>query len=125
MGESLGGAIAVQLASESPARGLILQSTFSSLRDVADVHYPSLSWLVVPTKLDSTVKIARHHGPLLQSHGTADRTIPFGLGAKLFKAANEPKRFFAVEGASHNDWFTPEYQSELDAFVTRLAGGQR
>ncbi len=44
MGESLGGALVVQLAAESPPQGLILQSTFSSLRDVANVHYPKLSW---------------------------------------------------------------------------------
>jgi hypothetical protein len=51
MGESLGGAIVVQLAADSPPRGLILQSTFSSLRDVADLHYPRLSWLVPREKL--------------------------------------------------------------------------
>jgi fermentation-respiration switch protein FrsA (DUF1100 family) len=125
MGESLGGAIAIQLASGSPARGLVLQSTFPSLRDVAAVHYPGLSWLVSPTKLDSLAKVASYRGPLLQSHGTADRTIPLELGTKLFKAANTPKWFFAVEGADHNNWFTPDYQSQLDAFVARLAGERK
>lgn len=52
MGESLGGAIVVELATKSNPKGLILQSTFSSLREVADVHYPKLSWLVPPNKLD-------------------------------------------------------------------------
>ncbi len=51
MGESLGGAVMVQLAAESAPRGLILQSTFSSLRDVADVHYPGLAWLVSKNRL--------------------------------------------------------------------------
>ena len=83
MGESLGGAIVVQLAAESAPRALILQSTFSSLKDVADVHYPRLSWLVPPTKLDSAAQIGRFHGPLLQSHGTADRTIPISLGREV------------------------------------------
>ena len=48
--ESLGGAIVVELAGESALRGLILQSTFSSQRKVADVHYPKLSWLAPPDK---------------------------------------------------------------------------
>ncbi len=70
MGESLGGAIVVQLAVDSPPRGLILQSTFSSLRDVADVHYPKLSWLVPRKKLDSVAQIVRYRGPLLQIFAT-------------------------------------------------------
>ena len=96
MGESLGGAVAVQLAAESAPKALILQSTFSSMRDVADYHYPKLSWLVPAEKLDSVTQITRYRGPLLQSHGDADRTIPFALGEKLFQAANEPKTFVRI-----------------------------
>jgi fermentation-respiration switch protein FrsA (DUF1100 family) len=120
MGESLGGAIAVHLAAESPPRGLILQSTFSSLRDVADAHYPKLSWLIPPTKLDSASQIARYHGPLFQSHGEADRTIPLALGEKLFRAANEPKSLFRIAGADHNNWLTEQYPSRLDEFISSL-----
>lgn len=121
MGESLGGAIVVRLAAESAPRGLVLQSTFSSLKDVADVHYPKLSWLVPPAKLDSVNQIARYHGPLLQSHGTADRTIPFGSGEKLFRAANEPKIFVKIPRADHNNWLTKDYLTRLDEFIGRLA----
>lgn len=120
MGESLGGAIVVQLAADSPPRGLILQSTFSSLRDVADVHYPNLSWLVPPKKLDSVTQIARYRGPLLQSHGSDDRTIPYASGRKLFRAASEPKQFVTIEKADHNNWLTNAYLRQLDAFITRV-----
>ena len=120
MGESLGGAIAVQLAAESAPRGLILQSTFSSLKDVADVHFPKLSWLVSPTKLDSATQIARYRGPLFQSHGNADRTIPFASGEKLFRSANEPKIFVAIPDAGHNNWLTQEYLRRLDDFINRV-----
>lgn len=123
MGESLGGAIAVQLAAESAPRGLVLQSTFSSLKDVADIHYPKLSWLVPPTKLNSAAQIPRYHGPLLQSHGTEDRTIPLGLGEKLFHAANEPKGFVKIPGADHNNWLTKEYLARLDKFIDSLQPG--
>lgn len=125
MGESLGGAIVVRLAAESTPRGLVLQSTFSSLRDVAVFHYPRLSWLVPPEKLDSVSQIARFRGPLLHSHGTADRTIPFSLGEKLFRAANEPKVFVKIPGAGHNDWLTKEYLAHLDAFIGQLASERR
>src|SRR5262249_54873297 len=53
LGESLGGAVAVDLAAENAARGLVLESTFSSLRDAAEIHYPKLAWLVPANKLDS------------------------------------------------------------------------
>lgn len=121
MGESLGGAMVVQLAAESAPRGLILQSTFSSLRDVADVHYPRLSWLVSRRTLNSVTKIAEYRGPLLQSHGDADTTIPFSAAEKLFLAANEPKLFFTVKNANHNDWLTDAYLKELDKFIDSSA----
>ncbi len=120
MGESLGGAIVTQLAADSAPSGLILQSTFSSLRDVADVHYPKLSWFVPRSKLDSTAVIGKFHGPLLQSHGNQDRTIPFSSGEKLYQSANEPKQFVTIEGADHNNWLTDAYLKQLDEFIASV-----
>ena len=122
MGESLGGAIVLQLAAESPPSGLILQSTFSSLRDIADVHYPALSWLVPRTKLDSAARIRTYKGPLLQSHGTADRTIPIASAKKLFEAAQEPKSFVEIPQADHNNWITEEYLKRMNEFIDSLGG---
>jgi fermentation-respiration switch protein FrsA (DUF1100 family) len=123
MGRSLGGAIVVQLAAESPPRGLILESTFSSFKDVAAHHYPLLAWLVPANKLNSAVKIATYKGPLLQSHGDADRTIPYALGRKLFKAANEPKSFITIPGGDHNDRQSAEYYTQLNRFIDALPEG--
>ncbi len=120
MGESLGGAIVVQLAAEAAPRGLILQSTFSSLKDVADVHYPKLSWLVPSDKLDSLHAIAKYRGPLLQSHGDQDRTIPFASGEKLFQAANEPKTMIVLANADLNNWLSDDYLRQLNDFVNRI-----
>ena len=66
MGESLGGAVAVDLAARDGARALVLESTFSSLPDVAAYHYPLLPvrWLM-RTRFDSLAKIGDYHGPLL------------------------------------------------------------
>jgi fermentation-respiration switch protein FrsA (DUF1100 family) len=122
MGRSLGGAVVVQLAADSPPRGLILQSTFSSLKDVAAHYYPALAWLAPAGKLNSAAKIARYKGPLLQSHGDADRTVPYALGRKLFEAAREPKRFVTIPGGDHNDPLTPEYYRQLKDFLGSLPG---
>ena len=121
MGESLGGAIVIQLASNSAPQGLIVQSTFSSLRDVADVHYPKLSWLVPRNKLDSATQIGRYRGPLFQSHGSNDHTIPLLCGEKLFRSANEPKTFVKIEGADHNNYLTDEYLEKLEEFLSSVA----
>lgn len=120
MGESLGGAMVIQLANQSLPRALIVQSTFPSLREVATVHFPNLAWLVPKNKLVSTDAIKNYRGPLLQSHGTEDRTIPFALGKKLFDAAPGPKEFFPIRDADHNDWLTPEYLKHLEQFLQKL-----
>jgi fermentation-respiration switch protein FrsA (DUF1100 family) len=119
MGESLGGAVAADLAANG-ARGLILESTFSSLKDVAAHHYPSLAWLVPEAKLNSTAKLATYHGPLLISHGDADRTIPYDLGRKLYDAATGPKEFLKIPGGDHNDPKTTEYHEALNRFFDGL-----
>ena len=121
MGESLGGAIVVQLAAKSPPRGLILQSTFANLRSVADVDFPKLSWLVPKNKLDSVAKIVDFHGPLLQSHGSEDRTIPFASGRALFQAANKPKRFVTVQHTGHHNWLNDTCLKEFDTFITYVS----
>lgn len=123
MGESMGGGVAVDLASTDGARGLILQSTFSSLRDAAGAHYPKLLVkMLVKKRLESAATIANYHGPLLQMHGTADRVVPFSSGKRLFDAANEPKTFIRVPGGDHNDPPPAEFFVALDAFLDALPG---
>ena len=121
LGRSLGGGVAVDLAARDGARGLILENTFSSLPDLAAEHFPILPVrLLAPMRLDSLAKIRAYHGPLLQTHGDADRTIPFHLAEKLFAAANPPKRFVRAPGGDHNDFPTREYCRALDAFLSSL-----
>jgi hypothetical protein len=121
MGESLGGAVVVYIAAADGARGLVLDSTFSSLTDVAGAHYP---WLPVAaltkTRLDSAGLIAKYHGPLLMFHGDRDHIIPIKLGRKLFDAANEPKRLVVMPGHDHNDPRPPAFDSALDEFLDTL-----
>jgi len=118
-GRSLGGAVAVDLAADG-ARALVLESTFSSLREAAGAHYPRpLVRLLVADRLNSAEKIRQYHGPLLQSHGDADRTVPYALGQRLFQAANEPKRFITIPRGDHND---PQNEGFFRAVEELLVG---
>ena len=120
MGRSLGGAVAVDLAKDG-TRGLILESTFTSLRETAAVHYPApLVALLVPSRLESLSAIAKYQGPLLISHGNVDETIPFAHGEKLFAAALGSKTFVTIPGGGHNSPQSAEYYEKLDAFLKSL-----
>ena len=122
MGRSLGGGVMVDLAANDGARALILQSTFTSLPDVAAYHYPWLPVrLLMRTRLDSLAKIARYRGRVLQSHGTGDRIVPFESGRKLFEAVPDPgKRFVELAGVDHNDYDWPRLKSATREFLDQL-----
>jgi hypothetical protein len=125
-GESLGGGVAVDLAAKEGARGLVLESTFNSLPEIAAYHYPWLPvrWLM-RSRIDNEGQIALYQGPLLWSHGTADTIIPYQFGHKLFLAANEPKIAVTFEGGEHNGPPHPEhrqlFRDALEKFLDGLA----
>ncbi len=121
MGESLGGAVAVHLAAELPARALVLENTFTSLPDVAAWHFPWLPvrWLM-RSKLDALAKIPTCRVPLFQSHGDCDTIVPYHLGRRLFDAASEPKQFYTLPGADHNDPHPPVYYEAVRRFLESL-----
>ena len=121
MGESLGGGVAVQLATRTGARGLILDSTFASLRDAAKAHYAG--WLVnaaIRNSFDSVAEIGKYNGPLLQFHGDRDSVVPLTSAQALFAAANEPKRFITLPGKDHNDLNPPEIYWAAREFLNEL-----
>jgi fermentation-respiration switch protein FrsA (DUF1100 family) len=121
LGESIGGAVAVDLASKDGARGLILESTFSSLPEVAAYHYRIFPVrLLMRSRFDALSKITEYHGPLLMCHGEADTIIPFELGQRLFHAANEPKRFVQLAGHDHNDPLPRTWYQAIDQFIAEL-----
>ena len=103
LGESLGAAVALALAVEHPPAGLILQSPFTSVRDIARVHYPLVPRCLVPDAYPSLRRIARLTAPLLVLHGARDEIVPLMYGEALFDAAPEPKRMEVLAAAGHND----------------------
>ncbi|MDX1945027.1 MAG: alpha/beta hydrolase [Pirellulaceae bacterium] len=121
LGLSLGGGVAVDLASQDGARGLVLASTFTSLPDVAQHHLPYLpmSWLMTH-RMNSLEKIKSYRGPLLLSHGDADEVIPYEQGLALYQAAPGPKKLITVSGGKHNDPQPEEYRVAFDQFLADL-----
>jgi hypothetical protein len=103
---------------------MILESTFTSARDVARLVYPFLPvQFFMHTKLNSIDKIGALTIPALVIHGAHDSIIPIALGRTLFNAANEPKDFYEIPDADHNDTFFiggDEYFSRIDRFVASI-----
>lgn len=105
-GRSLGGAVAVDLASRVPCWRLILESTFSSVPDMGAHVLPFLPLgRLITERFDSAGKIHKVRAPLLQFHGTQDEIVPYRLGQKLFQVAPGPKEFVPIPGATHNDTY--------------------
>lgn len=102
LGESLGAAVAAELAQSSPPCALILQSPFTSLRDVARRHYP-LPRSLIPDAYPTIRRIRSIAAPLLVLHGDRDTIVPVSHGRKLFEAANQPKHLHVFPGLGHND----------------------
>lgn len=125
-GRSLGGAVAIQLASQVEPAALILESTFSSARDMAEHLFPLLSpVLLLRYQFNSEERIGRLKSPLYMAHSPDDEIIPYELGRKLYAAAPLPKRFFKMRGG-HNGGFLqsqPGYEQGLKAFIGDIENG--
>lgn len=102
-GRSLGAAVAAELASQNPSAGVILESAFTSVPDMAASLYP---WLPVRLlsryQYNNLEKITRITSPLLLVHSRGDEIVPYAHGERLFARANEPKQFLELRGG-HND----------------------
>ena len=126
-GHSLGGAVAIDLAAwlsagdaPVPAHGLIVESTFTTLADIARAL--SYEWLpvewVMSQKFDSVGKIAQVRVPVLVVHGASDRYVPSRFSKILYEAAHSPKQLLLVEGGTHNNSMrvgSADYRDALSA----------
>jgi fermentation-respiration switch protein FrsA (DUF1100 family) len=106
-GHSLGGAIAIELATRHPeAAGLIVESSFTSIYDMARLEKPYKLFpvgLFLNQRFDSIAKVERLALPALFIHGTADEVVPFSMGEQLYRRAGGMKRFVAIDGGRHDD----------------------
>jgi fermentation-respiration switch protein FrsA (DUF1100 family) len=103
-GESLGTGIAVRLATERPAGGLILDAPYTSILEVAAQAYPFLPVRAfLKDRYESRNYIAQVHMPLLILHGERDPVIPVAMGRELLRLANEPKKLVTFPFAGHSN----------------------
>jgi hypothetical protein len=124
-GESLGAAVAVELALGKPAGALILESPFTSIPDMARAAYPFLPPVgpLIRTRYATIAKVPKLSLPLLVLHGERDEIVPFAQGRRVFEAAGGTKRFFAIPGAGHNDTYLAggeAYWAALKGFFDSL-----
>lgn len=103
LGESLGSAVASELALSSPPRALILQSPFTGVRDVARPHYPFLPRFLIPDAYPTLRRISSIDAPLLVIHGDRDTIVPLSHGEAVYEAADRQKRLEVFPGLGHND----------------------
>lgn len=115
-GHSIGAAVAVEVALNKSARAVILESAFTSTRDMARTM--PLFFLLspfLPANYNNLEKVARLRIPKLFVHGERDEIVPFSMGEKLFRAAAAPKIFYPVKDAGHNDTFIVGGKPYLEA----------
>ena len=105
----------MDLATQVNTAGLIVQSSFTSIPDMAAVVMPFLPRFLVRTKMDSINKIKNVRCPKLFLHSPIDEVVPYRLGRKLYEAAPEPKQFYEVAGALHNETHIVGGRAYLDA----------
>jgi len=122
-GKSIGGNIAIDLASNVKAAALISESGFSSAYDMGRRLFPYLpvKWLLT-IKYDALTKIKDIIIPKLIIHSRDDEIVPFDLGEKLFKAAHEPKEFYEMRGGHNEAVFMArqEYSDKINSFLTGI-----
>ena len=128
-GRSLGATFASYTASQNPAAGLILESAFTNADDMADRMFPILpvGWFI-SSELNTLGYVAHLNMPKLFIHGTGDNIIPYTLGRELYKGAAEPKEFYSINGAGHNNTYGvggEQYFDTIKEFVVRTVAAQR
>ncbi len=98
-GRSLGGGVASYLAQKYQPRALIIESSFTSIPDMARVFFPKLPLkLLLRFKYNTRERLKDIYCPVLIIHSPDDRTIPIICGKTLYETANPPKKFLQIKG---------------------------
>jgi pimeloyl-ACP methyl ester carboxylesterase len=121
-GRSLGAAVAAEVVRQhGDVAGLVLETPFPS---IAAVARPLYGGLPVECLLQARFELERRLTditcPLLVIHGDRDQVVPYALGQRVFEAAREPKQFYTIPGADHNDTYVVgggPYLDRLEAFI--------
>lgn len=126
-GRSLGAAVAANLASRTRPAGLILESVFSSVPDMAAQLYPFFPVrLLARYQYDVKKTVRNITSPVLVIHSPDDEIILFANGLKVYEAAAQPKEFLKIRG-SHNEGFLESgatYLQGLERFILSCLAGK-
>lgn len=122
-GESIGAAVAVDLAAKKKVKGLIVEEAFTSIREMAHMAFPMVPYFIFSSRFDSLSKIGRLACHKLFIHSVDDEIVPFSMGMRLFEAAGQPKRMVKIRG-SHNTAFLNSretFTSGIEAFLEKIS----
>ncbi len=125
-GRSLGAGVAVEMATRHKVKGVILESGFTSIREMARASGSPLPiplvLMLFEARYDSLSKIGRVDSPVMVLHGDRDDTVPFWMAEKLYAAASEPKTLYRIRGAGHNDTVYVGGEAYFDALKKFIHG---
>ncbi len=123
-GESIGSGVAVQVAAEKKAAGLILDAPYTAMVDLASGQYP---WLPVRLMLldryESKSFIGAVKCPLLIIHGEKDEIIPIAMGRAMLELASEPKTIVTFPEAGHADHYMFGSYEAINAWIDKVRVG--
>jgi fermentation-respiration switch protein FrsA (DUF1100 family) len=118
VGQSIGGAVAMELARSRPCRMLLTSGAFTSFADAAQHRY---FWLparyLVRLRFNNIEKMKDLETPVFITHGTHDHTVPFSQGERLAAAARGYKRFYPIAGHGHSQPKSPDFYEALRQFL--------
>ena len=120
-GESLGTAIAIDLSKDYKFAGVVLESPFTSMIDLAQRYYPFFPVrFLLKDKYESKKKMKNLNSPILVLHGKKDKIVPFFMGEKIFNMANNPKFKYFTDLDDHMMNFDDKLINEIDLFINKL-----
>ena len=125
-GRSLGSVVATHVAATHAVRGLVLESPFTSAREMSRRHYALLPRFILRMQLDNLNHMRRVQCPTLVFHGTSDRLVPIAMGRQVAAAAPGPVQFVSIEGAGHNDTYAlggRAYREKMWEFIKKTGTG--
>jgi len=124
-GESLGSAVAIELAAETACAGVVLETPFLSISEMARVHYPFVPGFLIRSRYDNAAKISRVDAPKLFLVAERDEVAPPEQGRRLFELAPPPKTLYVIPRAAHNDTYVvggEDYWRKWEEFLKRPDG---
>ena len=120
-GESLGTAVAIETAQNKDLAGIILESPFTSMVELAQKYYPVLPVkFLLKDKYETIKKLPNINSPLLVLHGKLDNIVPFSMGKKLFEKANEPKFKYFIDDDDHMLRYDQKLLNEIKKFISNI-----